>query len=247
VVGVVNIDLNCDMGESFGRYTLGDDEAIMQLITSANVACGWHAGDPIVMDRTVKLAKQYGVNVGAHPSHLDLQGFGRREIDLTPEEAELFIQYQLGALYAIAKANTVDLTHVKAHGAIYNQAAKDEQLAAGIAKGVAKFSKSLILVGLAGSALLRAGEAAGLRVASEGFPDRAYNPDGTLMSRKLPGAVMESAETVAANAVRLATHGVGDHGIDTLCIHGDGPHAVEFAHAVREALQANGIDVQGLQ
>lgn len=244
---MVKIDLNCDMGESFGRYSLGDDEAMMQVITSANVACGWHAGDPSVMDRTVKLAKQWGVNVGAHPSHLDLQGFGRREVDLSPEEAEVFMLYQIGALYAVAKANDVELIHVKPHGAIYNQAAKSEPLAAGIARGVARFSKTLILVGLAGSALVRAGEQMGLRVASEGFPDRAYNTDGTLMSRKLPGAVMDSAERVAENAVRLVKEGVGGHKIDTLCIHGDGDHALAFARAVRATLQSNKVLVEHLQ
>ncbi len=244
---MVKIDLNCDMGESFGRYSLGDDEAMMQAITSANVACGWHAGDPSVMDRTVKLAKLWGVNVGAHPSHLDLQGFGRREIDLSAEEAELFVLYQIGALYAIARANDVELIHMKPHGAIYNQAAKNEQLARGIARGVLRFSKNLILVGLAGSALVRAGEELGLRVMSEGFPDRAYNTDGTLMSRKLPGAVLDSAETVAANAVRLAKEGVGGNKIDTLCIHGDNAHAPDFAQAVRTTLQANGIVVESVR
>lgn len=242
----MKIDLNCDMGESFGRYTLGDDEAMMPLITSANVACGWHGGDPTVMERTVRLAKQYSVNVGAHPSHLDLQGFGRREIDLAPDEAEAFVLYQIGALYAIAKVNGVELTHVKPHGALYNQAAKNEALARAIASGVARFSKSLILVGLAGSSLIDAGTEAGLRVANEGFPDRAYNADGTLMSRKLPGAVLESAEQVAANAVRLVQAGVGGQNVDTLCIHGDNAHAPDFARAVREALQQHGILIEHL-
>lgn len=243
----MKIDLNCDMGESFGHYTLGDDEAMMHMITSANVACGWHAGDPLVMARTVKLAKQWGVNVGAHPSHLDLQGFGRREIDLSPEEAESFVLYQIGALYAVAKANDTVLIHVKPHGALYNQAAKNEALARGIATGVARFSKSLILVGLAGSALIRAGEQIGLRVANEGFPDRAYNADGTLMSRKLPGAVMDSPQAVATNALRLVKDGVAGHKIDTLCIHGDNAHASDFARAVREALEANAVTVEPLE
>ena len=243
---MVKIDLNCDMGESFGRYTLGDDEVLMPLITSANVACGWHAGDPLVMDRTIRLAKQHDVSVGAHPGHHDLQGFGRREIDLSPEEAESFVLYQIGALYALAKANGVELTHVKPHGALYNQAAKDEALARGISRGVARFSKSLILIGLADSALIRAGEESGLRVANEGFPDRAYNGDGTLMSRKLPGAVLESVDQVAANAVRIAKEGVGGHRIDTLCIHGDNAHAPAFAKAVQAALHQNNILIERL-
>src|SRR5258708_14304396 len=142
------------MGESFGRYMLGDDEAMMPLITSDKVACGWHAGDPLVMDRTIRLAKQHDVSVGAHPGHHDLQGFGRREIDLSPEEAESFVLYQIGALYALAKANGVELTHVKPHGALYNQAAKDEALARGISRAVARFSKSLILIVLAGPPFL---------------------------------------------------------------------------------------------
>src|SRR5262245_5639237 len=134
------------MGESFGRYKLGDDEAMMQIVTSANIACGWHAGDPMVMDQAVKQAKKWGVNVGAHPSYPGLQGFGRRDMDVSPEEVELFTLYQIGALYAVAKANAVDLIHVKPHGALYNQAAKNEALAEAIARGVARFSKSLILV-----------------------------------------------------------------------------------------------------
>jgi UPF0271 protein len=243
----MKVDLNCDMGESFGRYALGDDEAIMGLITSANVACGWHAGDPLVMDRTVKLAKQWDMNVGAHPGHLDLQGFGRREIDLSPVEAELFVLYQIGALYAIAKANAVELIHVKPHGALYNQATKNDVLARSIVRAIARFSRDLCLIGLAGSALTRAGEEIGLRVANEGFPDRAYNPDGTLMSRKLPGALIASEETVATNAVRLVKEGAGGTKIDTLCIHGDNLHALDMARAVRDALKANGVAVERLR
>lgn len=242
---MVTIDLNCDMGEGFGRYTLGDDEALMQVISSANIACGWHAGDPTVMDRTVKLAKRYSVNIGAHPSHLDLQGFGRRDIELTPAEAELFTLYQIGALYAITRANDVAITHVKPHGALYNQAARRDDLARAIAQGVARFSQSLILVGLAGSALVRAGEAIGLQVMREGFPDRGYNPDGSLMARSLPGAILESAEQVAANAVRLATEGIHGSKIDTLCIHGDNAEAPRFAQRVRAALEAAGIQIAG--
>jgi UPF0271 protein len=243
----MKVDLNCDMGESFGRYTLGEDEALMSLITSANIACAWHAGDPLVMDRTVKLAKQWNVNVGAHPGHLDLQGFGRRAIELTAEEAELFVLYQIGALYAIARANGVELTHVKPHGALYNQAAKSDVLAHSIVSAVARFSRNLILVGLAGSALTRAGEQIGLQVAHEGFPDRAYNADGTLVSRQSPGALITSPDTAASNAVRLVKEGVGGVKIDTLCIHGDSPHAPELTRAVREALHTNGVAVEPLK
>jgi 5-oxoprolinase (ATP-hydrolysing) subunit A len=249
------VDLNCDLGESFGRYELGEDEAVMAWITSANVACGLHAGDPLVMDRVVRLAGQRGVSLGAHPGYPDLQGFGRRVMDLTPEEAEAFTLYQVAALAGFARANRVDLAHVKPHGALYNQAAKDPRLAEAVANGVRRFSRELVLVGLAGSALLEAGRAAGLRVASEGFPDRAYNPDGSLRSRRLPGALLETTAEICAQAVRLATEGItiqvgGERQtlpVDTLCIHGDRPGAAERAREVRAALEGQGIQVKRLR
>ena len=241
------IDLNADLGESFGAYQIGADEALLPLITSANIACGWHAGDPLVMARTVRLAKQAGAAVGAHPGYPDLQGFGRREMALTPEEARAFVLVQIGALAAVARAEGVDLTHVKPHGALYNQAARDPALAEAVAGAVRAFSRALILVGLAGSALITAGVAAGLRVAQEGFPDRAYNPDGTLRSRRLPGAVLETPEAVAAQAVELAQAGLNAAGrrvpVDTLCLHGDHPAAVANARAVRAALAERAIRV----
>jgi 5-oxoprolinase (ATP-hydrolysing) subunit A len=245
--GEVKIDLNCDMGESFGRYTLDNDEAIMPFISSANIACGLHAGDPLVMRQTVRLAKQYGVAVGAHPGWPDLQGFGRREMSITPDEAEAFVLYQIGALAAFANAEDMELHHVKPHGALYNQAVNDRNLAKAIAGAVKKFSRDLVLVGLAGSGLIEAGIEAGLRVANEGFPDRNYNSDGTLMSRKLAGAVIDSPEEVAANAIRLAQEGV-DFGerrirIDTLCLHGDNPHAAQNAKLVHDALEKAGIQI----
>ena len=248
--GEVKIDLNCDMGESFGRYSIGSDEAIMPFITSANIACGIHAGDPSVMRQTVRLAQQYGVAVGAHPGWPDLQGFGRREMLLMPDEAEAFVLYQIGALAAFAKAENMELHHVKPHGALYNQAVKDRNLANAIAGAVKRFSGDLILVGLAGSGLIEAGVKAGLRVANEGFPDRNYNPDGTLMSRKLAGAVIESPEEVAANAIRLAQEGVDFSGrrirIDTLCLHGDNQYAAQNAKLVRDALEKAGIQIAAL-
>jgi UPF0271 protein len=244
---MVKIDLNCDMGESFGRYTLGSDEALMPLITSANIACGFHAGDPLVMEATVGLAARLGVGVGAHPGYPDLQGFGRRNLDLAPEEAEALALYQVGALAGFARAAGVELAHVKLHGALYNQAAKDRALAQALARGVARFNKSLILVGLAGSALVAAGAEAGLRVANEGFADRAYNADGSLRSRRLPGAVLESPQQAAAQAVRLVKEGIRlDESrvqVQTLCIHGDNPAALSIAQAVRGALAANGVEV----
>jgi UPF0271 protein len=245
--GEVKIDLNCDMGESFGRYTLGNDEAIMPFITSANIACGLHAGDPLVMRQTVRLAKQHGVAVGAHPGWPDLQGFGRREMSLMPDEVEAFVLYQIGALAAFAKAEDMELHHVKPHGALYNQAVKDRNLSDSIARAVKTFSGGLILVGLAGSGLVEAGVEAGLRVANEGFPDRNYNPDGTLVSRKQTNAIIESPEEVAAQAVRLAQEGIDFSGqrirIDTLCLHGDNPYAVQNAKLVRDALEKAGIQI----
>jgi 5-oxoprolinase (ATP-hydrolysing) subunit A len=248
--GKVKIDLNCDMGESFGRYTLGNDEAIMPFITSANVACGMHAGDPSVMRKTVRLAKQYGVVVGAHPGWPDLQGFGRREMSLAPDEVEALVLYQIGALAAFTRSENMEPYHIKPHGALYNQAAKDLKLANTIARAVKRFSVDLTLVGLAGSGLIEAGVEAGLRVANEGFPDRRYNPDGTLMSRKLTGAVIESPEEVAMHAVRLAQEGIDFSGqsidIDTLCLHGDHPYATQNARLVREGLEKSGIKIVAL-
>jgi len=231
----MNIDLNCDMGEN-----IGNDEDIMPYITSANIACGFHAGDSKTMQATVRLAKRYGVNVGAHPSWLDFEGFGRREMSLPADEVEALILYQVGALHAIAKAEGVELVHVKPHGAIYNQAAKDKVLAMSIARAVKSFSGDLILVGLAGSGLVEAGIEVGLKVANEGFPDRNYNPDGTLVSRKEPHAIIESPEEVAKHAVELIQNGIlfGEKlvRVDTLCLHGDHPRAAENTKLIREIL-----------
>ncbi len=244
------MDLNCDMGESFGRYTLGDDAAVMPYITSANIACGLYAGDPSVMRSTVRLAIRYQVAIGAHPGWPDLQGFGRREMTLTPDEAEGYVLYQIGALAAFARQEGVELKHVKAHGALYNQAARDRALADVIALAVKNFDRSLILVGLAGSAIIKAGIGFGLRVANEGFPDRRYNPDGTLMSRKQTGALVSAPEEVAARAVVLARDGVEVAGkrvqVDTLCLHGDNPHVADNARLIRQALEKAGITIAPL-
>lgn len=241
----MHIDLNCDLGESFGAYRLGDDATMMPYISSANVACGFHAGDPLVMQATVRLCAAAGVRVGAHPSTPDLQGFGRREMSLSPEEVEALVLYQVGALAAFTRAAGVELTHVKPHGALYNQAARDPALAEAIARGVGRFSRGLVLVGLAGSALVVAAAGAGLQAASEGFPDRAYEPDGSLRARRLPGAVLHDPAEIAANAVRLAREGIvsgqGRVAVDTLCLHGDNPSAVAAAQAVRRALDEAGI------
>lgn len=232
----LNIDLNCDLGEG-----AKNDEALMPFITSANVACGAHAGDEAMIRRTVQVARHFGVAVGAHPSYADREHFGRRELNLPPAEVEALVLAQIERLAEIAQKENAPLTHVKPHGALYNQAARQPELAHAITQAVKSFNPHLILVGLAGSPLLEIGTQAGLRVAAEGFPDRGYNADGTLMSRTLPGALLTEPEAVAAQAVKLAARKV-----DTLCIHGDGPHAVQFAQAVRAALLQNGFEPQRL-
>jgi UPF0271 protein len=247
-------DLNCDMGESFGAYRIGQDAQVMPYITSANVACGFHAGDPSVMRETVRLAKAHGVAVGAHPGLPDLVGFGRREMTIAPRELEDGVAYQVGALAALAAAEGVRLQHVKAHGALYNMAAKTPALADAIARAVAAVDRSLILLGLPDSELLRSGVRAGLRVAGEAFADRAYEPDGSLVSRSKAGAVIHDPEAVVARVLRLARDGVVQ-AVDgslvrldarTVCTHGDTPGAHELVRRLREALEAAGVQVSPL-
>jgi UPF0271 protein len=247
------IDLNCDIGEGFGAWNAGADAELMPLITSANIACGFHAGDPATICRTVDLAKQHGVAVGAHPGYPDLQGFGRRPMDLSPAEIEDAVLYQIGAVYGFARAAGVPLVHVKPHGALYNRAAKDRGAADAVARAVHRFDAELILVGLAGSALIEAGQSLGLRVAREAFADRAYAPDGSLQSRKLPGALLEEPDRVLAQALGIirdrqapTTAGAVAVEADTLCVHGDGPHAVEFARMLRRGLERAGVSVAPL-
>ncbi len=232
----MNIDLNCDMGEN-----IGNDELIMPFITSANIACGYHAGNAKTMRDTVRLAKKFGVKIGAHPSWLDVEGFGRREMNLPLEEVEALILDQVSALAAIAEAEGMALTHVKPHGALYNQAARERPLAQAVARAVKNFNGEITLVGLAGSRLIEAGVKVGLKVANEGFPDRNYNPDGTLVSRKELHAIIESPEEVANHALELIRDGVLFEGrrvrVDTLCLHGDHPRVVENARLMREVLQ----------
>src|SRR5215831_3803944 len=200
----VRIDINSDMGESFGAYAIGHDAGLMQAITSANVAAGFHAGDPSVLRQTIRLAKQHGVAVGAHPGFPDLVGFGRRELNVTPREAEDFVLYQIAAVAGVASAEGVALQHVKPHGALFNMAVRNAELSAAIARAVAAYDRALILFGLPGSEILTAGRAAGLRVAAEVFADRAYEPDGTLASRKKPGSVIHDPDAVVTRAVRMA-------------------------------------------
>ncbi|MEI7644379.1 MAG: 5-oxoprolinase subunit PxpA [Chloroflexales bacterium] len=246
------IDLNCDCGESFGVWPMGDDAAVLAHVTSANVACGGHAGDPATMRRTVRLCRDLGVAVGAHPGYPDMQGFGRRSIPMDLAEIEDMVLAQIGALYAIARAEGVELRHVKVHGALYNDAAVSAPISAAIARAVASFSHKLVLVGLAGSALVAAGQAAGLRVAREAFADRAYEPDGRLRSRHLPDARIIDPQRNLAQAVGIATQGIAfsTTGVqvsvwaDTLCIHGDTPGAAARAAALRQGLAAAGVEVR---
>jgi UPF0271 protein len=248
------IDLNCDCGESFGPYTLGDDTAVLPHVTSANVACGGHAGDPVIMRQTVRLCRDLGVAVGAHPGYPDLQGFGRRPMPMPPDEIETSVLAQLGALHAIARAEGVTLRHVKAHGALYNVAAITPAVAEAIARAVAAFSRELVFVGLAGSHLVAAGEAAGLRVAREAFADRGYAADGTLLPRGTPGALILDPEENLAHAMRLVAEGYAlapggarvPVAADTLCLHGDTPGAAARAARLRQGLEEAGIVVRPL-
>ena len=245
------IDLNADVGESYGAYAYGDDPGVLPAVSSANIACGFHAGDPGVMRATVQLAHRHGVAIGAHPGFQDLSGFGRREMHLSPAEVENLVAYQVGALAGIAATEGARLRHVKPHGALYNMAARDAALAGAIARAVRSVDPSLVLFGLSGSELIAAGERAGLRVASEAFPDRGYRADASLTPRSAADAVITSPERVAARAVTMAAGTVttGDGQVvvvkaDTLCIHGDTPGAAALARAVREALTAAGIAVR---
>lgn len=245
------IDLNCDMGEAFGTYTIAPDSSIMPLITSANIACGWHAGDPHVMRSSVELALQHGVSIGAHPGHPDLLGFGRRQIGLSPSELKDYVTYQIGALAAFVRAAGGQLSHVKAHGAMYNQAAADVGLARAFAEAVAAYDDSLVVVGLANSHLLSEARAVGLVAASEVFADRGYLPNGALMPRQLPGAVLHDPDVVVARVLRMVKEGcveASDGSIielqaDTICVHGDTPEALDHLQALRQALADAQVDV----
>lgn len=251
----LRIDLNADIGESFGAWSMGADEAVLVYVTSANVACGFHAGDPSVIDRTVGRALRAGVAVGAHPGYYDLRGFGRREMAADASEVEADVVYQVGALSAFARSHGGHLTHVKPHGALYNQCARDEGLARAVARGVARVSRELVLVGLAGSSpMRRAAELEGLRFASEAFVDRAYDAQGHLVSRSRPGALITDPSSAAAKALRMVCERLvasidGEDLLidaDTLCLHGDNPNALAIARAVREALERAGVAVQPL-
>ncbi|GIN84251.1 UPF0271 protein YcsF [Heyndrickxia sporothermodurans] len=246
------VDLNCDMGESFGNYEKGNDEALLNFVTSANIACGFHAGDPSIMRKTVQIALDKGVAIGAHPGFPDLVGFGRRNIDISPMETYDIIVYQIGALQAFVEAQGGNLQHVKPHGALYNMAAVQPNLAEAISEAIYDVNSELILYGLAGSHLVKAGEKIGLRTAQEVFADRTYQEDGTLTPRKMNNALITDDSESSHQVIRMVKEGVvmSVEGIeipiqaDTICIHGDGKHALEFARKVRKELEVNGISVQ---
>lgn len=250
----MRIDLNSDIGESFGRWTLGNDADVMKSITSANVACGYHAGDPGIMRQTVSLARAAGVAVGAHPGFPDLAGFGRRNLAATAREIEDFVLYQIGALAAIAAAEGVPLQHVKPHGALYNMAIRDRAMADAITRAVFSFDPGLIVFALPDTELLRAADAAGLRVAAEGFADRSYEPDGSLTPRSRPGAVIDEAHEVIGRAVRMARDGVirASDGsdipmrVETICTHGDTPGSHELTRQLRAGLEAAGMTIRAV-
>lgn len=243
------VDLNADIGE--GEAAGGVDAALLDAVTSVNIACGLHAGSPLVMQETLALARSAGVAIGAHPSFLDREGFGRREQQAPPAEVEALVLYQVGALAALARAAGLALCHVKPHGALYNMAAGDGALAAAIVRAVRSFDPRLAVVGLAGSALMTAATDAGLTALAEGFADRAYRPDGTLAPRTVAGAVVSDPDVVSARAVRLATRGEVEAvdgsrltlQVDTICVHGDTPGAAGLARAVRVALERAGVRV----
>ena len=246
-----SIDLNCDCGEGFGAYRIGDDAAMLELVTSVNVACGFHAGDPEIMAQLFSAAKAQGIAIGAHPGFPDLWGFGRRRLPFTAGEIERLVAYQIGALQAIATAAGHKVTHVKAHGALSNVACEDDMTAKAIASAIKAVDPHLIFVVLANSRLVQAGEAANLPMVHEVFADRAYEDDGSLVSRRKPGAVLHNAKEIADRVVRMVQDGavvsvtgkVIKMRTDTVCIHGDTPGAVDIARGVRRALKDGGIDV----
>jgi UPF0271 protein len=248
------IDLNSDVGESFGAYSVGLDEEVIPLISSANIACGFHAGDPSVMRRTIAIAKENGVALGAHPGFPDLLGFGRRNMDATMEEVRDYITYQIGALQGFAISQGMKLQHVKAHGALYNMAAQDMRIAEAITKSVSKLDKDLILVMLPGpkkNELREIGKRYGIRVAFEFFADRGYKSDGTLVSRREPNAVIHDHQFAADRVLKMVTDGTIDStdgtqievASDTVCVHGDNPAAVRLIKQIRERLLSSGVTI----
>lgn len=248
------IDLNSDLGESFGNYKIGMDDKIIPLITSANVACGFHASDPVVMDKTLSMAKEAGIRIGAHPGYPDLMGFGRRNMVISPAEARDYTLYQLGALGAFCKAHGMKMQHVKPHGAFYNMAAKDYELSKAICQAVKEYDDSLIVLALYGGELAHAAQDMGLRTAREFFADRAYEEDGSLVNRRKEGAMITDENEAIARVVRM----IKEHKVmaitgrdidiagDSICVHGDGVKALAFVQKIREELTKENISICSL-
>lgn len=245
------VDLNSDLGESFGRYTIGNEDKIIPLISSANIACGFHASDPVVMEKTVAMAKEAGIGAGAHPGFPDLMGFGRRNMNVSSQEAKAYVLYQLGALDAFLRAKGMKMQHVKPHGALYNMAAKDKVLAHAICQAVCEFDKNLIVLALSGGELAKAAIDMGLRTAMEVFADRAYEEDGTLVDRRKEGAMITDEEEAIARIVRMVkekkvTAITGKEisiQADSICVHGDGAKALAFVERIRKTFAEEGITI----
>lgn len=248
---MTKIDLNCDLGESFGNYKIGNDEQVIPLITSANIACGFHAGDSNVMAKTVKIAKQNKIGIGAHPGFPDLQGFGRRNLDMSHDEIYNMIVYQIGALKLFCDLEGVTLNHVKPHGALYQMGAKDPKIAKVIAQAVHDIDSNIIFVGLSNSYLIEEAEKLGLKTASEVFADRRYEENGQLVSRKQENAVINDTQEAIDQVVKMVTKGKvtainGEEiniSADTICVHGDGEHALEFVKQIRKQLSTVGVEI----
>ena len=245
------VDLNCDLGESFGNYKLGLDEEVISYISSSNIACGFHASDPLIMDHTVKLAKKAGVCVGAHPGFPDLVGFGRRNMDVSPKEAKAMVQYQIGALDSFCRAHGIKMHHVKPHGALYNMAGQDLKLALAICEGIYEVNPELILLALSGSEMVNAAKSIGLKVAREAFADRAYEEDGSLVARTKEGAMItdekESIKRVIKMIKETKVEAITGKDIpikvDSICIHGDGIKALEFVRKIKSSLEKENIEI----
>ena len=243
------VDLNCDLGESFGNYKLGMDEQILPLITSANIACGFHASDPVVMSRTLKMAAESGVAAGAHPGYQDLVGFGRRNMKVAPAEVTDIVMYQIGALEAFCRANGIAMQHVKPHGAMYNMAEKDDKLAEGICRGIKAVNPDLILLGPGSGKMVKAAKALGLKTAGEVFADRAYMEDGTLVPRSQEGAMITDEEEAVARVLEMVQKGTVtaitgkkiEVQADSICVHGDGQKALLFVQKIRSELEKAGV------
>ena len=251
---MLKVDLNCDMGESFGAYTLGLDHEVAKYISSANVACGFHASDPVVMEKTVSILKENGVAAGAHPGFPDLMGFGRRNLNASPAEAKAYVQYQIGALWAFCKARDIPLQHVKPHGALYNMAGKDYALSRAICEGIAEVDDRLILLGLSGSQMRKAAADVGLRFAKEVFADRAYEADGSLVARTKAGAMITDEDEAIARVIGMVKHGkvkalTGEEieiEANSVCVHGEGEKALAFVQKIRAALLSENIEIAPL-